>query len=132
MVAVLAFLADEKSIRKSIHFLLREGYLRKTLDNKIVLDQPLSVKEPKEAHLLVRRFHKKALKLAVVGLDLVPTDKRIANTFIVPLDQGTYFELQDIIRNFADQLKEFCENRALQGENLYQLTLNLTPTGDLK
>lgn len=128
----LAFLADEKSIRKSIHFLLREGYLRKTLDNKIVLDQPLSVKEPKEAHLLVRRFHKKALKLATVGLDLVPTDKRIANTFIVPLDQTTYFELQDMIRNFADQLKEFCETRALDGENLYQLTLNLTPTGDLK
>lgn len=128
----LAFLADEKSIRKSIHFLLREGYLRKTLDNKIVLDHPLSVKEPHEAHLLVRRFHKKALKLAAVGLDLVPTDKRIANTFIVPLDQTTYFELQDMIRNFADQLKEFCENRALQGENLYQLTLNLTPTGDLK
>ena len=125
-------MADEKSIRKSIHFLLREGYLRKTLDNKIVLDQPLSVKEPKEAHLLVRRFHKKALKLAAVGLDLVPTDKRIANTFIVPLDKTTYFELQDMIRNFADQLKDFCETRALQGENLYQLTLNLTPTGDLK
>lgn len=128
----LAFLADEKSIRKSIHFLLREGYLRKTLDNKIVLDQPLSVKEPKEAHLLVRRFHKKALKLAAVGLDLVPTDKRIANTFIVPLDQATYFELQDMIRNFADQLKTFCETRALDGENLYQLTVNLTPTGGLK
>lgn len=128
----LAFLADEKSIRKSIHFLLREGYLRKTLDNKIVLDQPLSVKEPKEAHLLVRRFHKKALKLAAVGLDLVPTDKRIANTFIIPLDQSTYFELQDMIRNFADQLKTFCETRALDGENLYQLTVNLTPTGDLK
>ena len=128
----MAFLADEKSIRKSIHFLLREGYLRKTLDNKIVLDQPLSVKEPKEAHLLVRRFHKKALKLATVGLDLVPTDKRIANTFIVPLDQATYFELQDMIRNFADQLKTFCETRALDGENLYQLTVNLTPTGDLK
>lgn len=128
----LAYLADEKSIRKSIHFLLREGYLRKTLDNKIVLDQPLSVKEPKEAHLLVRRFHKKALKLASVGLDLVPTDKRLANTFIIALDQTTYFELQDMIRNFTDQLKTFCETRALDGDNVYQLTLNLTPTGDLK
>lgn len=128
----LAFLADEKSIRKSIHFLLREGYLRKTLDNKIVLDQPLSIKEPKEAHLLVRRFHKKALRLATVGLDLVPTDKRLANTFIVPLDQTTYFEMLDMIRNFTDQLKSFCETRALEGENIYQLTLHLTPTGDLK
>jgi uncharacterized protein (TIGR02147 family) len=128
----LAFLADEKSIRKSIHFLLREGYLRKTLDNKIVLDQPLSVREPKEAHLLVRRFHKKALKLAAVALDLVPTDKRLANTFIIPLDQSTYFELQDMIRSFTDQLKQFAEERAVTGENLYQLTLNLTPTGDLK
>lgn len=127
----LAFLADEKSIRKSIHFLLREGYLRKTLDNKIVLDQPLSVKEPTEAHLLVRRIHKKALKLAAVGLDLVPPEKRIANTVVIPLDQKTYFELQDMIRNFSDQLKTFCETRALSGENLYQLTLNLTPTGDL-
>lgn len=128
----LAFLADEKSIRKSIHFLLREGYLRKTLNNKIVLDQPLSVKEPKEAHLLVRKFHKKALKLATVGLDLVPPEKRLANTFIVPLDQTTYFEMLDIIRTFTDQLKTFCESRALEGENLYQLTLHLTPTGDLK
>ncbi len=128
----LAFLADEKNIRKSIHFLLREGYLRKTLDNKIVLDQPLSVKEPKDSHLLVRKFHKKALKLAAVGLDLVPTDKRLANTFIVPLDQTTYFEMIDMIRTFTDQLKTFCETRALQGENLYQLTLNLTPTGDLR
>ncbi|MBL7542781.1 MAG: TIGR02147 family protein [Bdellovibrionaceae bacterium] len=128
----LAFLADEKSIRKSIHFLLREGYLRKTLDSKIVLDHPLSVKEPKEAHLLVRRFHKKALKLATVGLDLVPIDKRLANTFIVPLDKNTYFELQDIIRSFTDQIKQFCEERALSGENLYQLNINLTPTGDLK
>ena len=128
----LAYLADEKSIRKSIHFLLREGYLRRTLDNKIVLDHPLSVKEPKEAHLLVRRFHKKALKLASVGLDLVPTEKRLANTFILPLDQTTYFEMLDMIRTFTDQLKHFCETRTLEGENLYQLTLNLTPTGDLK
>ena len=128
----LAFLADEKSIRKSIHFLLREGYLRKTLDNKIVLDQPLSIKEPKESHLLVRRFHKKALKLATVGLDLVPTEKRLANTFIVPLDQATYFEMLDMIRAFTDTLKQFSETRALDGENLYQLTLHLTPTGDLK
>lgn len=128
----LAYLADEKSIRKSLHFLLREGYLRKTLDNKIVLDHPLSVKEPKESHLLVRRFHKKALKLAAVGLDLVPTEKRLANTFIVPLDESTYFEMLDMIRSFTDQLKQFCETRALEGENLYQLTLHLTPTGDLK
>lgn len=128
----LAFLADEKSIRKSIHFLLREGYLRKTLDNRIVLDQPLSVKEPKESHLLVRKFHKKALKLATVGLDLVPTEKRLANTFIVPLDQTTYFEMLDMIRTFTDNLKQFCETRAIEGENLYQLTLHLTPTGDLK
>lgn len=127
---VLAFLANEKKINQSIHFLLKEGYLRKALDGSIVLDQPLSVKEPVDSHLLVRKFHKKALNLALNGLDLVPPNKRLANTFILPVDDTTYDELTLLVKNFTDQLKQFCENRALQGDRLYQITINLTPTGE--
>lgn len=128
----LAFLADEKKINQSIQFLLKEGYLRKTLDGSIVLDQPLSVKEPVDAHLLVRKFHKKALNLAINGLDLVPPNKRLANTFILPVDDSTHAELMLIIKNFTDQLKQFCEDKALQGDRLHQITINLTPTGETK
>ena len=129
---VLAFLADEKKINQSIHFLLKEGYLRKTLEGSIVLDQPLSVKEPIDSHLLVRKFHKKALNLAINGLDLVPPHKRLANTFILPVDDSTYDELMLIVKNFTEQLKQFCENKALHGDRLYQVTINLTPTGEVK
>lgn len=129
---VLGFLASEKKINQSLHFLLKEGYLRKTLDDSIVLDQPLSVKEPVDSHLLVRKFHKKALNLALNGLDLVPSNKRLANTFILPVDDSTYDDLTLLIKNFSEQLKKFCETKALQGDRLYQITINLTPTGETK
>lgn len=127
----LSFVSDKKSIDRSIRFLLKEGYLRKTLDGKIVIDQPLSIREPTQPHLLVRKFHKKALKLAFGALDTVSIEKRLANTLIIPLNKKNYEKMNELIKEFTTRLKEFAENQALEGDNLYQLSLNLSPTGDL-
>jgi uncharacterized protein (TIGR02147 family) len=119
-----------KRINKAVQFLLREGYLRKTLDGQVVLDTNLSTSEPQVPSLKIRQFHKGALSLAKIALDLFPPNERLANTLIIALDEERYEELNALIQEFAEKLKDFAaKNPDKPGNRLYQLIINLSPVG---
>jgi len=119
-----------KRISKAVQFLLREGYLRKTLDGKLVLDTTLATSEPNVPNRKIRQFHKGAMSLAKVALDLFPPSERLANTLIVTLDERRYEELNGLIQEFTEKLKDFAaKNPDKAGDRLYQLIINLSPVG---
>lgn len=126
--AVLAGIASQKRIDRAIAFLLRAGYLRKTLDGHVVEETPLHVVDQKIPNAKVRQFHKGVLKNAWQALDQYGPNRRYANALIVPLDEQGYREMTQLIAELAEKLQEFAEN-AKDGDGLYQVVINLSPTG---
>lgn len=125
----LASYAHPKRLERSMEFLLREGHLRRTLDGKIVVEANLAVADPKVPSKQIRQFHKGALGVAKTALELFPPTERMANTLIMPLNEKSYGELLEIIQEFSDKLQEFAAHNQETGDRLYQLIVNLSPTG---
>ncbi|WP_413288649.1 TIGR02147 family protein [Bdellovibrio sp. HCB337] len=125
----LASYAHPKRLEKAIEFLLREGHLRRTLDGKIVVEANLAVADPKVPSKKIRQFHKGALGVAKAAIDLFPPNERMANTLIIPLNEKSYSELMEIIQDFSEKLQEFAAHNQETGDRLYQLIVNLSPTG---
>ncbi|MCB0366295.1 MAG: TIGR02147 family protein [Bdellovibrionaceae bacterium] len=125
----LATVASISRIEKSLKFLLREGYLRRTMNGRIELETNLAVADPRVPSSKIRRFHKGALKLAQLAIDLFPPSERLANTLTIPLNDESYAELMKIIDQFAENLKDFAAKNEQEGDRLYQLILNVSPVG---
>jgi uncharacterized protein (TIGR02147 family) len=123
----LANLASPARIEKSIRFLLKEGHLRKTLSGEIVTETPLTVTDPQVPSSKIRQFHKGALSIAKAALDTHPANERYANTMILSMDAEKYQELVSVIQEFAEKLKDFAAQSS--GPQLYQVIVNLSPTG---
>lgn len=127
-VPMLANIASPKRIEKAMIFLLREGHLRRTPEGHIVVETNLTVTDPKVSSKKIRQFHKGALGVAREALDLFQTHERFANTLLVPLDEKQYQELLELLQEFAAKLQNFASH-IKEGDRLYQLTLNVSPTG---
>ncbi len=125
----LMSVAPPKRIARAIRFLQAEGYLRRTVDGRLVLESRLAVAEPNVPSRKIRQFHKGALQLAKLALDLYPSNERFANTLIIPLDEKRYEELRDLIQEFSEKLKDFAGKSPESGNRLHQLIVNLSPIG---
>jgi len=125
----LASFAHPKRLEKSVEFLLREGHLRRTLDGKIVVEANLTISNTPIPSKQIRQLHKGALGVAKSALDLFPPTERMANTLIMPLNEKSYGELLEIIQEFAEKLQNFSAHNQETGDRLYQLIVNLSPTG---
>ncbi len=124
---LLSTLASRKRIERSLQFLLREGYLKRTLDHKIVPDTPITVVDPQVSSQKIRAFHKAALKLAIDALEIHSTQERLSNTLILSLDEERRQELRILIQEFSEKLQSFAAESS--GPRLYQVIINLSPTG---
>ena len=125
----LAGLATQKRIDRSLDFLIREGYLRRTMDGKIVEDTPLLISDEGIADKKIQQFHKAALRIARDAIDLYPIEERLANAMVLPLTKAGYKELLDLIGEFAVKIQNFDTEHNEPGDRLYQLLINLSPTG---
>lgn len=121
--------APPRRIQRAIQFLLREGYLRKTLEGEVVLDTRLAVAETKVPSRKIRQFHKGALGMAKLALDLYPPTERLANTLIIPLNEPRHQELRAIVEEFAEKIKDFAARDGEAGDRLYQVIVNLSLVG---
>jgi uncharacterized protein (TIGR02147 family) len=125
----LLSVATPRRVKKAIEFLLREGHLRRTLEGHIVIDTTLSVADPGVPSRRIRQFHKGALNLAKLALDLYSTNERLANTLILALDEKRHEELRQLFKEFAERLQDFASQETPQAGRLYQILLNLSPVG---
>ncbi|OFZ28940.1 MAG: hypothetical protein A2622_12640 [Bdellovibrionales bacterium RIFCSPHIGHO2_01_FULL_40_29] len=126
----LAHISSRKRIQKSLNFLLREGYLRTTIDGRIVIETELAIAESPTPSQRIRQFHKNALKIAQNSVETIPMNLRYLNTLVLPLNPEKYQDLISLIQDFSMQLKKFTEDITPSNEDqLYQFNLNLVPTG---
>ncbi len=125
----LGTIASKKRIDKALNFLLREGYLRKTLDGRIVVETSLVSQVAPPPGTKIRAFHKAALSIAKQNIDLFSVQERFANTLILDLTPERYHELTAMIQEFAKELQNFAAVEEQNGDRLYQILIHLTPTG---
>ena len=118
-----------RKIKKSVDFLLKEGFWRKNLAGEVVLDETAVTTTNEIANEKIRTFHAKALETALVGLKTLPVDKRKASTVLISVDQSKMDELRGIIDLFQKQLLEFIEKNPSGQDSLVQITTHLTPIG---
>jgi uncharacterized protein (TIGR02147 family) len=126
---LLGHIAPPKRIDKSLKFLLREGYLRKTLEGRIVIESNLAVADPKVPSHKIRQSHKAALNLARLGIDLYDSKQRWANALVLHLNENSKAELVDLFQEFAEKLQDFAAAHSEEGDRLYQVLLNICPIG---
>jgi uncharacterized protein (TIGR02147 family) len=125
----LGSIASKKRIDQSLNFLLREGYLRKTLDQHIVVDASLVTAPNPIPGQKIRAFHKAALSIAKQNIDLFLPHERFANTMVLDLTPERYQQLVEMIQEFSKNLQDFASVENENGDRLYQIILNLSPTG---
>lgn len=99
------------------------------MDGRIVVETNLTVADPEVPSKKIRQFHKGALGIARAAMDLFPSTERIANTLVVPLNDKSYDELKALIRDFSEKIQDFAARSEEPGERIYQLIVNLSPTG---
>jgi uncharacterized protein (TIGR02147 family) len=129
LTRMLFGLTVEKRIQKSIEFLLREGFWRRTAENRVVPEDAALVSTNEIPNEKIRTFHKQALKIAVRGLDLFPSDRRKATTVLIAVDREKVADLKAMVDGFQTQLLKFIEEHPAGGDDLIQIAIHLTPVG---
>lgn len=124
-------IASKARIDRALEFLLREGYLRRTLDYRYVLDTALSVADPGVPSKKIRQFHRAALGVAKQALELYSPKERVANTFVLVLNEESYTELGELLSDFNEQLRQFAEKNKSGGDRLYQVVIHTSPVGGI-
>lgn len=124
---LLGGIAPLTHMQRSLRFLLREGFLRRTLTGQVVQDEPLVTSTDDLPSAKIRAFHKKALALAARAIAALPADQRRQSAMIMHLNGDSVNELKEILKGFHERLMQFAEDRPDENETLYQVIINLTP-----
>lgn len=128
---ILGGIASVNRIQRSLKFLFREGFLRRTLDGKVVENEVLVTTSDEIPNEKLKAFHKQGLEIAKRALFLYPIEMRQASTLVLPLNESTRQELKQILKEFYSNLLDFAEKHSDDSEQLYQVVVNLCPIGGL-
>lgn len=129
---MLQGLAPSKRIKRSVEFLLKEGFWRTTANGKIEQDEAAVVSTNGVPNLKLRAFHKKALEIALKGIDRFPMNRRKASTVLISVDKEKMDELRGLVDAFQKNLLDFIERNPKGSDSLVQITTHLTPIGRSK
>lgn len=129
---MLAGIVTPAQIQKSCEFLLREGFWRTTATKKLVVDDSLLVTTNDIPNERIRNLHKKALSIAMDGLEKFPIGtRRKSSTTLIAINQKSGAELRALMDSYHCGLQKFIEDHANDGpaDELVQVTMHLTPIG---
>lgn len=125
----LSTIASRERVARSLSFLLKNGYLRKTLQGAIVKNEHLVQTTDDLPNQKIRSFHKQALSIAKNGIDLYPPERRRASALTIALTDEGADELRELLKEFYERLMTFTETHASDEGKLYQVLMHLTPIG---
>lgn len=126
---LLGGMAPPERMGKSLEFLLKNGFLRKTLDGRVVKNEELVTTSDDIPNEKIKRFHRKAFDLAKQALDTYSVDQRRANVVVLSVNESNLTELKELLKEFYEKLLSFIEDHPDDNERLYQILINLSPVG---
>jgi uncharacterized protein (TIGR02147 family) len=130
LFSLLKGFAPAAKIKRSVEFLLREGFWRTDARGKIVAEDLAVLTTNEIPNAKIRAFHRKALEIAARGLTVFPTDRRKASTVLISVDQENLGELRGLIDSFQNQLLQFIEQYPDGKDALVQVAIHLTPIAE--
>ncbi len=130
LFAMLKGVASPLRIQRSVEFLLREGFWRFDQKGRVVINDDLVITSSGIPNDKIRAFHKRALAIAMRGVDLYSVDRRKASTVLVSVDSENLTELKDLIDSFQHQLLDFIQRNPQGKDALMQVAIHLTPIGE--
>lgn len=129
---MLQGLAPAKRIKKSIEFLMQEGFWRRSIKGTIEQEDPAVISTNGIPNEKIRSFHKKALEIAHRGVTNFPMNQRKASTVLIAVNEDKMDELRGMVDAFQKSLLEFIEKNPHGKDSLVQITTHLTPVGRSK
>ena len=129
LFSMLQGIAPAPKIKRSVEFLLKEGFWRKSPDGKIVPEEHLVTTTNEVPNEKIRAVHKKALALAIWGIDALPINSRKASTVLISVDDEKLDELRGLVDSFHKQLLDFVEKNPTGSDKLVQVAIHLTQIG---
>lgn len=126
---LLGGIASSLRIERALRFLLREGFLRRTLDGRIVEADTVVSTTDEIPDTKIQAFHLQALEIAKRGIKAHSVEKRRAWAMILPLNEASVKELKTLLNEFNERLTVFAEDHPHDDEQLYQVVMNLCPIG---
>ncbi|WP_413576090.1 TIGR02147 family protein [Bdellovibrio sp. HCB290] len=126
---MLSGIATPDKIKKSVDFLIREGFWRRTPEGKIVPEDHTVTTTNEIPNDNIRSFHKKALDIAQRGISALPSHRRKSSTVLVSVDKNKMDELRGLVDSFQQQLLDFIEKNPQGKDSLVQVAIHLTPVG---
>jgi uncharacterized protein (TIGR02147 family) len=128
---LLRGIASPARIERSLKFLFREGFLRRTLDGETVGDVPVVTTNDGLPSIKIKKFHRKALELAQRGIFLYPLSKRQESAVVLRVNQKHVPALKELLQQFYEQILGFAEEHSADQDELFQVTINLVPIGGI-
>lgn len=127
--SMLNGIAKPKQIEQSLKFLFHEGYLKKTTDKEVTVDENVVFSSNDIPNEKIKTFHKKALQIAVQGISTYPINERKSSTVLISVDDEHTEQLNQLLDSFQHQLAEFIEAHPKGRDKLVQVCLHMTPVG---
>ena len=128
---LLGGIASSVRIERALRFLLREGFLRRTLDGRIVEADTVVATTDEIPDTKIQAFHLQALDIAKRGIKAHSVAKRKAWAMVLPLNEANVKELKELLNEFNERLATFAEEHPNDNEQLYQIVVNMCPIGGL-
>ena len=116
-------------VRSSLEYLLRQGFLRRTPDGRVVQGELQHETTDEIPDKKVRAFQKRALDIAKRGIDLFPIAQRKSDAYILTVNEEHLPKLRKILTDCMDQIEQFEREHANDNERLYQVIMHMTPIG---
>lgn len=123
----LGGVADKTQVERALKFLLREGYLRRTLDGRIVENDAVVSTTDEVPSAAIRAFHRKALEIARDAIPKHPVERRQSATVTIALTEADFRELKQMAKDFYERVLAFAEEHPEPGDELYLFTMHLVP-----
>jgi len=114
-------------IQKSLDFLVKEGFLKKTEAGKFVDAEPLTVTTDGPRDLVLHEFHKKALDITRKAMDRHDHNDRQSGTILMHINKKNVEGIKNILKETQAQLNDFMLNHPNDDQTLYQIILNMCP-----
>jgi len=117
--------------RKSVELLVALGLIGKNSDgtysqtskNITAGTQPLDI-------MVIRNYHRQALKNAQEALDAFPSDERNLSALIMSVSESSYREIVDEIQEFRDRVT-LLANKTNGSDRVYKLAIQLFPVSSV-
>ncbi len=124
---ILGGIAPPERIKKSLNFLIKEGFLRRIDKGRLILDEEVITTTRHISNLKIQRYHRKVLDLARTAIKDQPIEDRNTSAFVFVATKERAKKYYDLVEEFMDQVQELYHEEPDGDEEIYHMALHFSP-----